>query len=115
MKLKCDVERLNWTTAYSYNVDGKNVELTLPFETMKALCLKHSVFPNDGAREAQFAVFRDWVYRHRRTQEHFYGDKGFDILSLVDLFRDDLKGTAKIWDNTKPQRKKNNNETDNRF
>lgn len=105
MKLKCEVERLNWTTAYSYNVDGKNVELTLPFETMKDLCLKHNVYPIDGAREAQFAVFRDWLYRHRRTQELFYGGKGFDILSLVDLFSGDLKGTATIWDNTKTTKK----------
>ena len=99
MKLKCEVERLNWTTAYSYNVDGKNIELTLPFETMKALCLKHNVYPSDGVGEVQFAAFRDWLYRHRRTRELFYGDKGSDIQSLVGLFGDDLKGTATIWDN----------------
>jgi len=96
---KCEVERLNWTTAYSYNVDGKNIELTLPFETMKALCLKHNVYPSDGVGEVQFAAFRDWLYRHRRTRELFYGDKGSDIQSLVGLFGDDLKGTATIWDN----------------
>ena len=99
MKLKCEVERLNWTNAYSYNVDGKNIELTLPFETMKALCLKHNVYPSDGVGEVQFAAFRDWLYRHRRTRELFYGDKGSDIQSLVGLFGDDLKGTATIWDN----------------
>lgn len=99
MKLKCEVERLNWTTAYSYKTkDDELVELTLPFESMKALCLKHNVYPIDGAGEVQYAAFSDWMCRHRRTREVFYGKEGFDIQSLVNLLDADLKGTAKLWD-----------------
>ena len=100
-RLKCGIRKLDWTTAYSYEFDAKLFELTLPFETMKALCLKHNIYPLDGVGEVSFAAFRDWLYRHRRARELFYGDKGFDIQSLVDLLGEDLKGTAKIWDNTK--------------
>lgn len=93
--LKCEIEKLNWTTCYSYKTrEGKNIDLTLPFETMQKICCRYRLEPELGAGEASFAAFRDWLYRHRRTRDEFYGKKGFDIKSLVGLFDDDLQGTA---------------------
>ena len=94
---KCDIEKLNWTTAYSYRRDTKpcNIELTLPFETMTAICDKWRIYPELGAGEASYPAFRDWLCRHRRTRNLFYGHgTGFDIQSLVNLFHEDLKNTA---------------------
>ena len=97
--MTCTIEKLNWTTAYLYKTDRfGNIELTLPFETMKGLCDKYGIDPSLGAGEVQFAAFRDWLYKHRRTHELFYGRKGFDIQSLVDLFNDDLKGTEMLME-----------------
>jgi len=98
---KCDIEKLDWTTAYSYRRDTTphNIELTLPFETMKAICDKWSLRPELGAGEASYSAFRDWLCRHRRTRSLFYGHgTGFDIQSLVELFNDDLKNTEKLME-----------------
>ena len=101
MKRKCDIEKTNWTTVYTYSCwrDTKpcTVELTLPFETMTAICDKWCIYPELGAGEASYPAFRDWLYRHRRTRKLFYGHgTGFDIQSLVTLFHEDLQNTAKL-------------------
>lgn len=99
-------EELNWTTAYTYKLsDGKNYDATLPYGTLKKLCEKHRVSPDLGAKEASFESFRDWLYKHRKHKEQFYGKRGFDIDSLVDLFDDDLKVVARIDKDNEKMRK----------
>lgn len=101
MKAKPEIEKLDWTTAYSYKRDSvpHNVELTLPLESMQEICRKYGLRPELGAGEASFPAFRDWLYRHRRTRQLFYGHgTGFDIQSLMDLFHEDLVNTAKMQD-----------------
>lgn len=110
---KCEVEKLDWTTAYSYKRTSAphNVELTLPLESMQEICRKYWLVPEHGATEASYQAFHDWLVRHRRTRKLFYGHQtGFDIRSLVNLFDDDLKGTAKIWNNAEKQKKGQSND-----
>ena len=97
--MKPEIEKLDWTTTYSYKRDSvpRNVELTLPLESMQEICRKYGLSPELGAGEASYPAFSDWLRRHRRTRKLFYGhNTGFDIRSLVDLFDKDLKNALKL-------------------
>lgn len=98
-KRNCEIEKLDWTSVYSYSreTNPHTVELTLPLESMHEICRKYDLLPELGAKEASYQAFHDWLVRHRRTRKKFYGHKeGFDIESLVDLFHEDLVKTAKL-------------------
>lgn len=100
--MKCKTEELDWCTAHSYApesaAEGMDaIELTLSFAEMQELCRKYGLSPELGADEASYPAFRDWLRRHRRTQQLLCGHgTGFDIQSLVNLFHQDLTNTAKL-------------------
>ena len=102
--MKVTIETLGWCIAHTYQqtADSEKVELTLPFESMKGLCKKHDLFPELGCGEASYTAFKDWLKEHDAHKEKFYGSQGVDINSLVELFDQDLRNTAKIqrWGGT---------------
>lgn len=82
-------------TIYTYTLGKKDVDLTLSYEKMEELCQKHNLQPDEGAGEALFDTFRDWLYFHKDTKD-LLDILSFDIISLVNLFNQDLLCTAEI-------------------
>ena len=82
-------------TIYTYTLGKKDVDLTLSYEKMVELCEKHNLQPDVGAGEASFHAFCDWLLFHKDTKD-LLNILAFDIISLVNLFNQDLLCTAEI-------------------
>lgn len=82
-------------TIFTYTLGKKDVDLTLSYEKMVELCQKYNLQPEVGAGEALFDTFRDWLYSHKDTKD-LLNILAFDIISLVNLFNQDMFCTAEI-------------------
>ena len=82
-------------TIFTYSLGKKDVDLTLSYEKMEELCQKHNLQPEVGAGEASFHAFCDWLLSHEEANDLSNALK-FDIISLVNLFNQDMFCTAEI-------------------